>query len=408
MISNSDREILRELAKKQLDMAHSKKMESLRRDWQKHGNRAADSRPMVTMELWTFAEDIIPPLMRCEGEEARLIEWNLHSNMVNHSLFDDDTLVRDYISVSYGGWFKPFDIEPEMVHTDGLGYHFVSQITDLEEDFHKLKPSAFGLDRDAIKPYVEQMGDLFYDILPVKLVGSAAYICVTYDIVRLMSLEDMFIAMSTEPELFKQMIGMLTDDYIRYIELLEREGAFLPTVDEVPLAQGSYCFDNRLPREGEALSAKQIWCHMNSQESTGISPEMFGELIAPYYKRISDRFGLLSYGCCEAVDPMWDSLSTFENMGKVSISPWCNEEYMGEQLCGTDIVYLRKPTPNLIGVGDYLDEAAVSEHMARTVRAAKGSTLEISQRDVYYVSRSPEKVRRYVELIRRECANHQK
>ena len=81
---------------------------------------------------------------------------------------------------------------------------------------------------------------------------------------------------------------------------------------------------------------------------------------------------------------------------------------MGERLRGKRVVYLRKPTPNLLGVGDVLDEDEVRRHFSATVEAARGCTLEIAQRDVYRVSKSPEKVRRYVEIIRECLDKHQK
>jgi hypothetical protein len=104
------------------------------------------------------------------------------------------------------------------------------------------------------------------------------------------------------------------------------------------------------------------------------------------------------------VDPVWEkSVSQFKNLRKVSISPWCDEEYMGAALQKRKVVFLRKPSPNYIGVDRYLDEDAVRAAMTKTVAAAKGLTLEFSQRDVYTVHSDIGKVRRYVELIREAC-----
>lgn len=72
---------------------------------------------------------------------------------------------------------------------------------------------------------------------------------------------------------------------------------------------------------------------------------------------------------------------------------------MGEALRDRRAVYLRKPSPNLLGVGDRLDEAAVRAHFKHTAECARGCKLEIAQRDVYRVG-TWEKVRRYVELAR--------
>lgn len=79
---------------------------------------------------------------------------------------------------------------------------------------------------------------------------------------------------------------------------------------------------------------------------------------------------------------------------------------MGQQLRGKNIVYLRKPSPNYLGVGDVMDEDALREHIRKTLKAAEGCTLEFAQRDVYTVSHSVDKVRRYVQIIREEIANN--
>ena len=140
---------------------------------------------------------------------------------------------------------------------------------------------------------------------------------------------------------------------------------------------------------------------MDAQETSSISPDMYRELVFPYYRQIMERFGLVSYGCCEPVHPIWDScLSTVKNLRKVSISAWCDEEAMGERLRGTGITYLRKPPATIVGMPTALDEEAALACFRKTEKAAKGCKLEIAQREVYQVGGSAEKVHRYIELAR--------
>ena len=81
------------------------------------------------------------------------------------------------------------------------------------------------------------------------------------------------------------------------------------------------------------LTSHDVWGFLDSHETTGISPDMYAEFVFPYYKRIAEQYGMLSYGCCEAVAPIWDKcLHAMPNLRKVSISPWCNEELMGEDV----------------------------------------------------------------------------
>ena len=182
------------------------------------------------------------------------------------------------------------------------------------------------------------------------------------------------------------------------------------TVGSFDVETKTFAFTDELPGPDVAarrpLTTHDVWGFLDSQETTGISPDMYAEFIYPYYRRIAEQYGMLSYGCCEAVDPVWDKcLHEIPNLRKVSISPWCNEEMMGERLRGTNIVYHRKPTPNILGTEVVLNEDAVRACVTKTMNAARGCEIEFSQRDVYTVHNDMAKVRRYVELIR-ECSEN--
>jgi hypothetical protein len=404
-LSNKDRITLRNLAAEQMRLAQSPQNKALLARWEAFGRLEGLTPPLLRMEMGTFQADILPPLMRCEGDEAREIEQRLLSNFVNQKFLGDDTLVQDYFSVSTHCRFTPFNLPVRVSHAavkgkESLGHHFEPHLCDLEEDYEKLSASTFEIDTQRTQAEVDFLGELFGDILPVKKENPCLYACPTQDIIHIMRMEDMYIAMIDAPELFHQMMERLTDDYCRYFRAQEEMGILNATTKSQHLNQGSYCFTADLPDKKENVKTKDIWGFMDSQETTAISPAMFKEFIFPYYKKISDLFGLLSYGCCEAVHPIWTGvLETLPMLRKVSISPWCDERFMGDALRGKKIVYLRKPTPNLIGLGSVLDEAAIKAHFRDTLLATRGCHVEFAQRDVYSVG-SAERVKKYVQLFR--------
>ena len=405
-MTSKDKERIRELAKQQREIAESPKMEALRERWYKH-HTFHKSEPMVTVELGTFADEILPPLMQCEDTFSRQIEWMLLHNIANTLFFHDDTIVRKEIPIPFQSWFIPFGIPVQKKLADGgIGHHFVPFIEDLEKDYKKLQQSEFGVDKLSSVKRADQLNELIGDILPARVTGKSLYAVPTQDIVHLMSMETLFISLFDCPELFLEMLNRLTDDYLAYFGSVEKEGLLGATVWDTPVAQGSYCFTDSLPSKKDTpYTLSDIWGFLDSQETVGISPQMFAELIFPSYKKIAQKFGHLSYGCCEPVDSIWENcLSTLPNLRKLSISPWCNEEYMGEQLAGKKIIYHRKPSPNFIGVGTTLDEEALRKHIARTVKAARGCAIEFTQRDVYTVNKDMGKVKRFVEIIREESS----
>ncbi len=408
-ISKNDQKIIREVAKKQWDMSQSPKMKSLEREWILH-NDCKSERIMVVIEWQTFYQEVIPPLLKCEGKMARQIEGQLYGNFIGQLLFQDDSIVNDHFSIKQDSYFRPFDIDIQIIHPgsgNSIGHHFQEKIHDLQQDFHMLKPSTFGMDEKKTRYKKEILENIFGDILPVRVKGHSQDIGLTRDLVHIMGLETMLFSIYDYPELFHQMMEKLTCDYLAYFHFLQDNKLLLPTTGSEPVYQGSYAYTHDLPSHGaNGMHLGEVWGYADSQESSGISPEMYNEFLFPYYQRITREFGLLSYGCCEPVDPIWEkNLSKLSNLRRVSISPWCNEEYMGEKLRGKKIVYHRKPSPNYLGVDKILDEEAVKRHIQRTIAAAKDCTLEFTQRDVYTVHNDMEKVRRYVQIIR-QCADN--
>jgi len=416
IISEKDRKILRDAAKLQLEYANKESNIQKRALWYLH-NDLKGERPMVQLELETFSHEVLPQRMQCEGDFARMIERNIRCNYLNQELFDDDRVTPDYYPMNYDTTFHLFDIEVKREYTRdaegrrSVGHHFVPSISDLEEDYEKLKPSYFDVNLESTNQKKAVIEDCIGDILLVKLQMDCLYSVPTQMIVHIMGMENMMYNMMDYPELFMEMMDRIADDTLAYYRMLEEKGLILPTTGHSKLGNGSWCYTNELPGEEElskrTLTTKDVWGFMDSQETVGISPAMFEKFIFPCYKRISEQYGLLSYGCCEPADPIWENcLSKLKNLRKLSISPWCNEEYMGEQLRGSNVIYYRKPSPNFLGVSKELDEDAVRKHIDKTLMAAKGCKLEFAQRDVYTIHNNIPKAKRYVDIIKEEIEKY--
>lgn len=409
-MTEKDRQRLRELAKKQMDFAQSESNRELVALWRRH-NSFMGERPLIHIEVGTFQQEVIAPLLQCEDGFARGVEYNLLHNVVNAELFGDDRPVAPYYQLSYPTWFHLFGQQlQEDVITDAsglqMGHKFAHSITDLQKDFAKiLEPSTFGVNKGLAEHQKAILEDIFADILPVKLTMGSLYAVPTQKVVHMMGMQAMLFAMYDYPDAFQQMMARIAEDYIAYFHFLQAEGYLLPTTAYESLAQGSFCFWEEEPAHTPPHTS-DVWGFMDSQETVGLSPEMFREFIFPCYRQIGALFGRLSYGCCEPVHTFWEDIKTFSNLKKVSVSPWCDEAFMAEQLRGQDIIFHRKPSPNYLGVGNTLDEDAFRAHIEHTIKTARGCHLEITQRDVYTVNHDIRKVRRYVEIIRESIAQH--
>ena len=394
-----EREIIRELAKEKLEISKLPIMDELKTLWTKHNDLETDM-PTVHFEIGTVGDDGFHYKCKCVSPDAVSIERELGNSLTNYKMVGDDRVVSAEFVCNYRSSLMPFSLEIKKTHTDGIGFHIENQIDDLE-DVNVIKPSKLSFDYEGSLKYKEFVEEQIGDILDVRMGMNSIYVCLTNDIVHRMGMENMFVAMYDTPDEFHFMMNSLSSDYVNYIKELEKRGMLVANNKNDWLAQGTFGFTKSLP--DVATTSKDCWGFLDSQETVGISDDMFNEFFFPYYKKVADTYGLLSYGCCEPVSGFWKkSLSRFENLRKISISPWCDEEYMGEQLKDRRVIFLRKPSPNFLGVDKELDETGFREHIRKTLKASKDCVTEFAFRDVYNLSGNLGKPRRAVEIVKEE------
>ena len=113
MITAREKQVLRELAAHQMELATTPRNQELVSLWLKH-NACLDSRPTVYIEWGTFEQEVIPQLLRCENEEARQLEYALYANFIGQELFGDDSVVPDYMPVGVNT--DVYKRQPSSVH----------------------------------------------------------------------------------------------------------------------------------------------------------------------------------------------------------------------------------------------------------------------------------------------------
>ncbi|MBQ8612001.1 MAG: hypothetical protein IJ412_09905 [Oscillospiraceae bacterium] len=403
-IPQNDRAVLRELAQRWLALAHSPENDAILRKWDAlaHGRRET---PTVRLLFSNFTDEVITPRMRCQSEAARSMEFGLLWGMVGRELFGDDTPILPYYDVSWNTWADPFGVKPHLARPDVAspkGFHIHPVITDLSTQLEQLKHGSFGADREATRARITLAQDVFGDLLPVRMVQGSLTAPITNPLVMLMGMENYLLAMYDTPDELHELMDTTTRLYEDYYDFLEREKLLLPARDTSFVAQESFAFNSELPTEN-VTSTKQLWGFLESQETTGVSPAMYGEFVWPYQDRLVRRYGLLSYGCCERVDALWeDYLSKWKNLRKLSVSPFNNEPQIGEYLRGSNVVYYSKPRAEFVTNPGPLDENALREYFKGVCKAASGCLFEMAQREVGTIFGDFERGRRYVQIAK-EC-----
>lgn len=411
-IPDSERTCLRELARRQADYAALPVMAQRRQMWCDLNDGRSGARPPVIVETGTFDRDFLPEnLLRCASGAGRAVERQLLRNVRNHELIDDDKVILDTFDI---GWFVEINelgvkIQRETVKdAQGVetGYHFLHPIKDLKKDFSILKPAACRVDRPRTTAWKSFLEDLLGDLLPVHI-RTGVYGCamLTHRVIELVGMEAFFVAMHDSPDEVHRLMAFLRDNALRVMRWAEAEGLLCVNNGNQASFGSSFNFTTRLPApgfNGGPARLCDMWGSANSQETVGVSPEMFHEFCFPYYRDACEPMGLLYYGCCEPAHPFWEDIRLLPHLKKVSISRWCDQRFMADALRGSDVVFSRKPDPNFLSLDIRLDEDAWAAHIRETLEATRGLFVEFIVRDVYTVHGDLSNPRRAVEIARRE------
>ena len=410
----ADVRVLRELGEWQAEAAASPANQEKIAAWYAHDAWASVRRPMVLMEMRSWEEDEGPVNhadLRCQDPWARGIEREMRMLRHHVEVLQDDHVVSPYVSFAPPIGRSSFGVSSGRHRergADRLAFNYAPPLARLDEaDFSLLQHRVPSLNREAMAQTRERLEAVYAGILPVQVRDGRWQFttCLTSTAFDLVGLEGFMLLMYDNPAGLHRLMAFLSNDETLFHDWLAEEH-WLPLNNEADyVGAGSVGFTRDLPAPDYVGRARHHdrWHNFNSQESVSISPEQYGEYVFAYMKLIMARFGKVYYGCCEPVHNIWQYLSTLPNLARVSVSPWADQAFMGRACREKQVVFSRKPSPNLISFEKF-DEQALLDHFTETVEAAQGCSLEIIQRDIYTTHRSPDRLRRWVELARQACA----
>lgn len=388
--------------------ASSPRNDEILRLWRAQAQGRRDT-PPVRLLFSNFWHEVIGSRLECEGGDARRIEAKLLDTLVGRELFDDDTPISPTFDLSWRTFVEPYGVRSKMTRAPGAhaqGFHIDPVIFDLEAEIDCLQGGRFGVNREATEREQALAEDVLGDILLVRKVMGSLQGPMTGPLVHLMGMEAYLMAMYDCPDAVHQAMDMATNVYERYYDFLEQERLLLPTNGFSPLNQESFSFTDELPSDHVSRTT-ECWGFLESQETTGVSASTFGEFVFPYQQRLVDRYGLLSYGCCERVDALWcDYLSKWSNLRKLSVSPFNDESVIGEALRGSKVVYYSKPRAEYVTCEGPLDDEAILRYFRGVCEAASGCLFEIAQREVGTIYGEFERGRHYVQLAKEAVARY--
>jgi len=401
-VSPTDRDILRRLAARVREIADLGEMASRKQRLYDLNALKAD-RPVVLcypegswaelVPLDDVLECVDPQLGGMEAQLRRQIYWWEHIR--------DDHVLEPWFDVNWVVDGGNFGVESPKTRGANRGsYVWDAPIKDFDRDFDKLKFRQPVLDRPASEAGFALVDELFGDLLPPRRRCHMVWtVGLTWTAIDLIGMEKLMLAMYDEPENLHRFMQFLSDEMMNYMTWCESQGVLEVKNRNQYVGSGGVAYTDELPsgdyRPGEAVTLHDIWGFGESQETVGVSPQMFGEFVFPYQVPLLAKFGLTCYGCCEPVHQRWDTIKTIGNLRRVSVAPWADQEKMAEYL-GGDYVFSRKPNPAMICAS--FNEDALRADIRRTLDIAGANPLEIIMKDTHTVQNCPDRISRWVRI----------
>ena len=409
-----DLTVLRELAKRKMEIAHDPVNLERKRLWlEMHAGNCI--RPMVLAEWGGIRDQRMPfaPELACTEDWARGIEGALRQEIWVFEELQDDHVVEPFLNVNWNVQCSDYGVQPEVHRVEGdhlTSRRWDAPITDIDRDFHLLHPRTYSVDREQTLGWKSHLEEVFSDSLPIRIRGSFWWTMgMTIRAIDLIGLQNLMLFMYDDPDGLHRLMGFLRDDHLAHAEWLDREQLLSLNNENDYVGSGGIGYTRELPgpdwQEGGPVKTQNLWVLLESQETVGVGPEQFEEFVFAYQKDIADRFGLVYYGCCEPVHTRWDVIKQLPNLRAVSVAPLCNQEIMAEALAG-DYVFSRKPNPTLISTPRF-DEDLIRQDVRTTLAATKrhNCLVEIAMKDVHTLSNEPQRLARWVQLVREEIAS---
>lgn len=406
----NDINIIRELAKEVLMIAHKPVQDERRILWRKQ-NSFKRVRPLIYVRAFAFNEIFDYNRLRCVEPFFRKYEYQLQMIKFRDTI-GDDFIIEPWINVN--AIFDPpvedrWGIRVAMGEKlqEGGSVAFKPEMLS-EDDIDRLVIPKQKINEAATKKCYEKLQNAIGDIIEVNLQRGPLFSMWTSDIstdlAKMRGLEQIMWDAYDRPEWLHKLLSFMRDGILKVHEEAENAGDFSLTNHE----NQSMTYSDELagPKPNVfGVRREQLWWFMASQEFTTFGPDMFYEFILKYQIPILEKFGATAYGCCEDLTQKIDYLRKIPNLRRIAVSPFANAEKCAEQIGKRYILSWRPNPSSMISTG--LDEDFVRRHMRENFQIFKQNEnyFDITLKDVETINNKTENVSRWVQIVKEEIEN---
>jgi len=402
----NDRKILRTLAARVAELAALPEQETKRALWYRH-NALKPTRPVIFCDPEGGWQEIIPESdLACEGDRARQWEFRLRQEIFWGASMGDDRVVEPYWDVGWEGERTDWGIKEirDESSVEKGAYRIVASLPSYG-DLDKLHAPAITVDRPATERKLAEAREIFDGLLEVRHLGGWWWtLGMTWDVIKLRGIEQYMFDMYDEPENLHRLMSILSDGTLEMLDHLESENLLSLNNDGTYVGSGGFGYTDELPQkdfDGEHVRPMDMWGFCESQETVGVSPQLFEEFVFQYQLPIMERFGMNCYGCCEPLDKRWHVVKRFPRLRRVSCSPWVNTPDMAEQL-GDRYIYSMKPNPADLAI-PRMNEDRVRADLREAFRQTRDCRVECIMKDCHTIGNNPDNVIQWSRIAREEA-----
>lgn len=405
---SKDIKIIRELAKRYIEICNDPVMNKRRSLW-KEKNSLNLIEPLIFVSygmhnVWcreVFGEQNL----ECENELFRLYERQIKMSLFHYEIKDD--------------WIaEPYLVVRAVFHQDfweGLwGLSATAQTPEEEGGAKKFEPAMKNwemmkllkapvhiIDEEKTIERFNLLNDAVGDIIPVGIDRSPVCLGFAMDISthigRLRGHQQLMLDMYDSPEQLHQLLSFMRDGILENQRQAEEAGD-ITLLSHVNQAM-PYCQE----LEGPAINSgprkrNQIWGYSAAQEYTLISPSMHYEFLLQYQIPILEKFGLVAYGCCENLTEKIGILSQIPNLRIIGVAPSADVHRCAEQI-GKRYVLSWRPSPaDMVCYG--FDESRIRKIVSDAMRSLKNCYSIIVLKDIETLENDISRLSKWVNLVR--------
>ena len=389
---NKEIAIVRELAKKQYEIAMSDRHVAMRRRFQDTNDLKFVRPPLNVEEVPWHEMNFDHELdLQCQDPFLRDMERTLRRNLFREKYFRCDNHITPYwaVSKSYSTTGNGLEMAEQTLATDDRNHIISHSYMDVLEDesaLEKFRPTKVTAHPEQDRENVARAQEILGDSMPVKLVGHTIYYAPWDRIVRLRGIDNVMIDIYDRPEYLHKIIGLFTEDMASYMDQMEALGLFDSEIKELHCTPGNVTVPNP---SADGHHCQDIWFRTMAQAFSSISPSAHYEFDIQYSVPLAQRCAYTYYGCCEPLHDRIDILKHYKNLRKIGVSPWADLERSAEQI-GKNYVLSRKPNPAHVAVPT--DPEVIRREITETAQACLkyGCPCDITLKDISTVAYKPE------------------